>query len=195
MAPSVAGDLTSVFNFEDPNKSPVQLPSTDGFLPSPFELAGENVNTFVPTQNDVIIGMPEQEKGIRPARALPYELNVHASVNPSTNTVSLTFFNTGTATVVFQVRSGSPADPVRYYTVEPKKKLTGMWNVSAIYDLSVYGPMASCATSRAASAPAAQLSMFSRALKAKIAVQSGGELPTSPPPLPKLPYSMPIQAT
>jgi phospholipase C len=45
---AVVGDLTSVFNFEHPNKSPVQLPSTDGFLPSPFELAGGNVNTLCP---------------------------------------------------------------------------------------------------------------------------------------------------
>ena len=73
----------------------------------------------------VIIGVPAQEKGIRPARALPYELDVHASVNASNSTVVLTFFNTGSATVVFQVRSGNAADPVRTYTVEPGKTLAG----------------------------------------------------------------------
>jgi hypothetical protein len=60
------------------------------------ELAGGNVNTFVPTLSDVIIGVPAQEKGIRPARALPYELNVQASVNASNRTVGLKFFNTAT---------------------------------------------------------------------------------------------------
>ena len=35
----------------------------------------------------------------------------------------LTFLNTGRATVVFHARSGNPADPVRYYTVEPGKTL------------------------------------------------------------------------
>lgn len=137
---AVAGDLTSVFNFATPNDAPVPLPTTDGYLPPQDELAGANVNTFEPTLNDVIIGVPRQEKGIRPARALPYELNVHGTVNASNSTVSLTFFNTGKATVVFQVRSANAADPVRNYTVEPGKQLAGTWNVASSYDLSVYGP-------------------------------------------------------
>jgi len=87
-----------------------------------------------------IIGVPSQEKGIRPARALPYELNVHASVDTASSTVVLKFFNTGSATVVFQVRSGNPADNVRFYTVEPGKQLSGSWNVVSSYSLSVYGP-------------------------------------------------------
>jgi phospholipase C len=137
---AVVGDLTSVFNFTNPNDAPVTLPDTTGFLPSVFELAGGNVNTFVPTPNDLIIGVPTQEKGIRPARALPYELDVLAAVNTSNGTIVLTFLNTGGATVVFQVRSGNPADPVRYYTVEPGKILTGTWNVASTYNLSVSGP-------------------------------------------------------
>jgi phospholipase C len=136
----VAGDLTSVFNFANPNDAPVSLPSTAGFLPPPSELNGGPGTTFIPGLNSVIAGIPVQEKGIRPARALPYELDVHASVNASNNTVSLTFLNTGSATVVFHVRSGNAADPVRYYTVEPGKSLTGIWNVASSYDLSVYGP-------------------------------------------------------
>jgi phospholipase C len=86
----------------------------------------------------VIVGLPGQEKGVRPARALPYELDVHASVNASD--VVLTFLNTGRATVVFQVRSGNPADLVRTYTVEPGKRLAGSWSAASSYDLSVYGP-------------------------------------------------------
>ena len=137
---AVTGDLTSVFNFENPNDRPANLPSTDAFLPSVLELSGGNVNTFQPSMDSVIIGIPKQEKGVRPARALPYELNVHASVNASNSTVGLTFFNTGGATVVFQVRSGNPADPVRFYTVEPGKTLSDTWNVVSSYQLSVYGP-------------------------------------------------------
>jgi len=81
-----------------------------------------------------------QEQGIRPARALPYQMNVQASVNASNSTVELTFFNSGSATVVFHVRSGNPADVVRWYTVEPGKMLSGTWNVASSYNLSVYGP-------------------------------------------------------
>jgi phospholipase C len=137
---AVAGDLTSLFNFANPNNAPVSLPSTGAYLPSVTELAGTDGTTFIPTLNDVIVGVPKQEKGVRPARALPYELNVHASVNAANSTVTLTFSNTGKAAAVFQVRSGNAADPVRSYTVEPGKTLAGTWNVASSYQLSVYGP-------------------------------------------------------
>ncbi len=137
---AVCGDLTSAFNFANPNDTPVQLPPTDGYLPSVNELSGGNVDTFSPTLNDVIVGVPAQEKGIRPARALPYEMDVHAAVNSSNDTVVLTFFNTGKATAVFQVRSGNPMDAVRTYTVQPGYQLSGSWNVASTYSLSVYGP-------------------------------------------------------
>ena len=137
---AVTGDLTSVFNFVNPNDAPAKLPSTDGDLPPVAELGGGNVTTFQPTLSSVIVGVPAQEKGIRPARALPYELHVHASVDASNSTVTLQFFNTGSKAAVFHVRSGNAADPVRYYTVEPDKTLAGTWNVSSSYGLSVYGP-------------------------------------------------------
>jgi len=143
---AVCGDLTSAFNFANPNHKKVSLPSTDAFLPSVLELSGGNGtnNTngidFTPSLNTVMVGVPSQEKGIKPARALPYELNVHAQVDASSSTVTLTFSNTGRATVVFQVRSGNPADPVRTYTVESGKQLSGSWTVGSTYSLSVYGP-------------------------------------------------------
>src|SRR6202035_3356079 len=93
-----------------------------------------------PTLSSVIIGVPAQEKGIRPAKALPYELDAHGSVHASSRTVSLTFLNTGSAAAVFQVRSGNPSDAVRFYTVEPGKKLSDAWSASESYNLSVYGP-------------------------------------------------------
>jgi phospholipase C len=137
---AVAGDLTSAFNFANPNAAPPALPNTSQDLPPVNELAGGNVNSFVPTLGDVFIGVPAQEKGVRPARALPYQMNVEASVDASSSTVDLTFSNSGSATVVFQVRSGNPLDPVRWYTVEPGKTLSGRWNATASYSLSVYGP-------------------------------------------------------
>ena len=137
---AVCGDLTSVFNFVNPNDEHTKLPATTGFLPPTDELAGGNTNTFVPSLSSVTVGLPAQEKGIRPARALPYELDARASVNASSSTVVLTFLNTGRATVVFQVRSGNAADTVRNYSVEPGKHLTDSWTVGSSYDLSVYGP-------------------------------------------------------
>jgi phospholipase C len=137
---AVAGDLTSVFNFKNPNDDGAKLPSTDAYLPSVLELSGGNVNTFVPTQSQVIIGVPQQEKGIRPARALPYELHARGKVDASSSTFALGFRNTGKAGAVFEVRSGNPSDTVRMYTVASGNKLAGTWNVTTSYDLSVYGP-------------------------------------------------------
>jgi len=137
---AMAGDLTSRFNFAHPNDKKVSLPTTSDFLPSVNELAGGSVDTFIPSLGTVALGVPPQEQGVRPARALPYELNVNATVNASTSAVVLTFLNTGRAAVVFQMRSGNPSDLVRTYTVEPGKDLSNTWNVSSSYDLSVYGP-------------------------------------------------------
>jgi phospholipase C len=137
---AVCGDLTSLFDFANPNDKSVKLPSIKGFLPSVSELAGNDGPTFEPTMDSVIFGIPEQEKGVRPARALPYEMNVYASVDKAAGAIRLTFKNTGEATVVFQVRSGNPDDAVRGYTVEPGKKLEGTWSAKPNYDLSVYGP-------------------------------------------------------
>ena len=88
----------------------------------------------------MIVGIPPQEQGVRPGRALPYELNVFAVVDASAATVILTFVNTGRAAVVFQGRSGNPADLVRTYTVESGKQLADKWKVTSSYSLSVYGP-------------------------------------------------------
>jgi len=137
---TVCGDLTSAFNFENPNDLRVQLPSTDDFLPPVAELAGGDVPTFIPTQSQLLIGLPTQEKGLRPARALPYELHASGHVSVSSSAISIDFINSGKAGAVFQVRSGNSADKVRAYTVERGKQLTGTWKFSSQYDLSVYGP-------------------------------------------------------
>jgi phospholipase C len=142
---TVCGDLTSAFNFKNPNgdqgEDQVKLPSTAGFLPSVAELSGTGgPATVVPTTADVIIGVPAQEKGVRPARAIPYELTVQSTVIAASSTLQLTFVNSGKQGAVFQVRSDSTTDPVRNYTVEAGKQLSGTWTVFGSYGLTVYGP-------------------------------------------------------
>src|SRR5262249_2235737 len=130
--------------FKNPNDAPViGLPNTDSFFPPKAELISNLNNlpkTFEPKGTDVIFGVPTQEKGVRLARAVPYELEAARAIDASPHTRVLTYVNPGKATVVFHVRSGNASDPVRYYTVEPHKQLAGSWNVGSSYDLSVYGP-------------------------------------------------------
>ena len=89
--------------------------------------------------------LPDQEHGVRPARALPYALDAHrrrpAQPTARSGSSSATPVE---AAAVFHVRSGNSADAPRTYTVEPHKHLTDSWSVAAngasAYDLSVYGP-------------------------------------------------------
>ncbi|MEV0714737.1 phosphocholine-specific phospholipase C [Asanoa sp. NPDC050611] len=129
---AVVGDLTSAFDFRTPNRSrSVKLPDTDDFKPDNLIRFPDQVP--VPPVDQAV---PRQEKGVKPARALPYTLDVEADRNGTG--LRLEFRNTGAATAVFQVReAGSTAAP-RSYTVEPDKYLTDSWPAGA--DLSVHGP-------------------------------------------------------
>jgi phospholipase C len=133
---AVAGDLTSIFDFATPNDHRVTLPSTAGYLP-PDLLPHD---TYPVTPSNVVMGVPNQEPGSRPARALPYELNVYGAARFNDKSMRLVFENTGDATAVFHVRSGNPSVLPRSYTVEANKSLADAWTVTESYDLSVYGP-------------------------------------------------------
>jgi phospholipase C len=137
---AVAGDLTSIFNFKNPNDHKVKLPKTAGYMPPDNETHDDFYPPDPPVQPNLLIGVPTQEPGIRPARALPYEFDVRGSAKVSDKTFRLQFGNTGRAAAVFQVRSGNAADLPRSYTVGAGKELADTWNVGPSYDLSVYGP-------------------------------------------------------
>ncbi len=135
---TVCGDLTSAFNFRSPNSAPVELPDTSAYEPADRDRHPDFVPT-PPTKQS----LPRQERGLRRARAIPYELHVDGSAHVSANEFRLDFKNTGKAGVCFQVRSADAADLPRTYTVESDKKLSGAWDLTdrqGKYDLSVYGP-------------------------------------------------------
>ncbi|HVJ54689.1 MAG TPA: phospholipase C, phosphocholine-specific [Aliidongia sp.] len=134
---AVVGDLTAVFDFENPNAIPPSLPSTAAYAP-PDRSSHPDSPITLPT-NQV---MPKQEPGIRRARALPYDLHVQAQPDFSDGVLRLTFVNTGKAAAVFQVRDGAGGALPRTYTVEPNKQLSDKWSpaASGLYDVAVYGP-------------------------------------------------------
>jgi len=136
---AVVGDLTSAFDFRRPNHEPFKLPSTAEFVPAD-NLRHPSYKPPVPAQQSV----PPQEPGVRPARALPYELHAIAKADVSEGKVAIRFINTGTAAAVFQVRSGSNQRGPWTYTVGAHDRLVDSWNFGAAhetaYDLSVYGP-------------------------------------------------------
>ncbi|NPD65680.1 phospholipase C, phosphocholine-specific [Lichenicola cladoniae] len=134
---AVSGDLTSAFDFKNPNAKLPSLPSTAAYLP-PDKASHPNTPITLPT-NQVL---PRQEHGIRRARALPYNLHVSGGPDQHDDALHLTFANTGKAGAVFQVRDLAGGTAPRFHTVEPGKQIQDSWPAAAsrLYDLSVHGP-------------------------------------------------------
>jgi phospholipase C len=129
---AVVGDLTSAFDFRTPNASRrVDLPGTADLKPADLTRRPDQVP--VPPADG---RLPAQERGVRPARALPYTL--HADGRPSAGAFALDLRNAGAATAVFGVRT--PAQPPRSYTVEPARQVTDVWPADQGLDLEVHGP-------------------------------------------------------
>ena len=134
---AITGDLSSAFNFRTPNAALPAPPNVSHYMPVD-KTAKPNMALAVPAAQ----ALPAQEGGVRLSRALPYELHADASLDTSSGTLRIVMSNTGDATAAFQVRSGNPADLPRCYTVEPDKRLAGVWQAAGqpVYDLEVHGP-------------------------------------------------------
>ena len=121
-----------------------------------------DVAAFEPPQGDIASGttfpdaafsvpspgmMPVQETGVRPARPLPYTLQVDAAANVPAQTITVNFDNDGKAGACVHVRSpdgssaGGSTGPWSY-TVEACKSLFDTWTPGddGSYELTVNGP-------------------------------------------------------
>jgi phospholipase C len=132
---AVAGDLTSAFNFASPNDGRVSLPSTIGYAP-PDNARHPDYVPAVPTDQQ----LPQQEPGTRPARALPYELDVDGTVDRLHSKLDLRFRNTGHAAAVFHVRAADGLSGPWTYTVGARDEVSDTFVATGGYDLSIFGP-------------------------------------------------------
>ncbi|AZG06471.1 phospholipase C, phosphocholine-specific [Pigmentiphaga sp. H8] len=142
---AVCGDLTSAFNFVDPNGE--KLPTLAG---RSTKAAVDNLATAQAAAPRIPVpanpALPEQEAGTRPSRALPYELHTTARVDARAGAVTLVFANASRdgAGAVFHVYDKLHLDRVpRRYVVEAGKTLDGAWRADADggkYHLWVLGP-------------------------------------------------------
>ena len=142
---AVSGDLTSAFNFADPNDEAFfdNLPATLALANQARALPGHTVPA-----TPAVTALPVQADGVRPSRALPYDLLANCQVaapasNPSAMRVNLVFGNPGRQAAVFQVYDRRNLGNLpRRYTVEPRKQLSDSWSPGAAgaYDLWVLGP-------------------------------------------------------
>jgi phospholipase C len=132
---AVCGDLTSAFNFANPEAAVVALPDTSAYVPRNHEKQPDFVPA-TPTQQV----LPVQEAGQRPARALPYDLRVGAKADVGKRTLRIDFENRGKAGACFHVRSATAGEGPWSFTVEAGKQLSHTWQRAESYDLSVFGP-------------------------------------------------------
>ena len=145
---AVCGDLTSCFNFVNPNAE--ALPAlggrsskadVDALALAQIEAGALDNPMATPGSR-----LPSQASGTRPSRALPYVLHVTARANAGAGRVALVFTNDsgGQTGAVFHVYDELHLDQIpRRYVVEAGKTLEGVWDVSSdrgAYHLWVLGP-------------------------------------------------------
>ncbi|TDR42603.1 phospholipase C [Tahibacter aquaticus] len=136
---AMTGDLTSAFDFSISDVQWPPLPDTS------HSIANADLSCQLAPANAPAAGvLPAQEAGQRPARALPYELNVNGRVEASSGRYWLDFYNDGAAGAGFNVYSYNRSDGPWYYSLEGGTTLSDYWSAQAvssgIYDLEVHGP-------------------------------------------------------
>jgi phospholipase C len=154
---TVSGDLTSAFR--PYNGEPIDLPdfvAKDAFIESvhkaKFKEAPSNFKPLNQAEINQINERPnaspfmaQQEKGIRPACALPYQLSVDGQFRKGQFTMSFAAksdrFGKASAGAPFMVYNMADHS-VRNYAVSPGDRLTDTWQVNdrADYHFRVYGP-------------------------------------------------------
>ncbi|QUD89248.1 phosphocholine-specific phospholipase C [Phenylobacterium montanum] len=132
---SVAGDLTSVFDFAGAGAS-----WTGGLPDASVEpaRAAKARKLPMPKPAEGTQAIPRQEPGQRPARALPYAFEVKAQVGAKD--LALTLSNTGKAGATFNLYPAGVGEP-RFYTVGAGKSLDDRVVFEGeAYDFSLHGP-------------------------------------------------------
>jgi phospholipase C len=138
---AICGDLTSAFNFADPNRQPLPVLNGSTTRTTADALAAAQQNS-PGIAAPLSPSLPTQATGVRRSRALPYALYTRCEAGHGT--VRLHFINGGKAGAVLHVYDKLHLDRVPHrYVVEAGKALQGEWDVAhdgGKYDLWVLGP-------------------------------------------------------
>lgn len=139
---SICGDLTSIFDFDVTPHARADtswlkaLPSVAGYVAETVALC----HSAPPPPIATATGVPMQEPGTRPARALPYRFEVEPVWTE--HGLTLDFANTGADGVVFGVQDELRFPGWRYFTIAAHSTLAETWPVAAgtAFALAVCGP-------------------------------------------------------
>ncbi|KWB55198.1 phosphocholine-specific phospholipase C [Burkholderia ubonensis] len=136
---TVCGDLRAAFDFRTQDATFPPLPDTSQYRSIADQQCTSQPAPTVPAQPAPI---DPQEPGVRPARALPYELHVNARVDGA-NLLRIEFANRGEQGAHFNVYATNRGDGPWRYTVGAHRTLHADFDLSAphgAYAFSVYGP-------------------------------------------------------
>ncbi|WP_030440383.1 phosphocholine-specific phospholipase C [Actinoplanes subtropicus] len=125
---AVCGDLTAAFDFGRTRPVHPRLPDTSAYAPADRDRHPDYQPT--PPSDPKL---PHQERGLRPARPLPYDLAADARFGAG---LTITFASRGNAGAVFYA-STHGGDP-RTFTAAARTHLSGTWPADA--DVTVHGP-------------------------------------------------------
>lgn len=128
---AMCGDLTATLDFATPNQTDVLLPSTVAYAP-PDRTRHASYKPVIPEPQQ----MPQQEPGQRPARAVPYGLQIDAQATAAG--MELRLHNSGRAAAAVQVRS--PGTKPRCFTIGAGAELLDTWKAVPTYALAAHGP-------------------------------------------------------
>jgi phospholipase C len=135
---AVCGDLTTAFDFGRTATTVPALPDTSGYTPPDRDRHKDYVPAL-PAHP----ALPKQERGLRPARPLPYDLSADGRTSAAEG-LRIDFASHGKAGATFYVTSATHADGPWTYTVEAGKELSGTWQAASggkgAYDFTVHGP-------------------------------------------------------
>ena len=154
---AVCGDLTSCFDFVNPNAAPVPD------LPGRTTKVGVDALAIAQSAKSAIAvpgatpdsALPAQAAGTRPSRALPYELHTTMHPNAQAGAVTLEFVNASTGGVgaLFHVYDSCLDLIPRRLLSEANKSLSGSWTLpsptTAGTTSGCLDPMATTASSSA----------------------------------------------
>src|SRR5439155_8495198 len=121
---AVCGDLTAAFDFDRPDERAAALPDTSGYAPPDRDRHPDYVPP--PPANPAL---PRQERGLRLARPLPYDLSADARGTGSDGTLRIEFANHGRVGAGFQVTSATDANGPWTYTVSAGRRLSASGTV------------------------------------------------------------------
>ena len=128
----VCGDLTTAFDFSAPDGKRVRhLPGTKGYADAALQ------QQHLPGPQPVNESQPRQERGIRPARNLPYAVDVTGTVQDGAFVLDIV--NGGAAGVALAVRAPGGLGPW-FYTVEAGERLNDRLPLDAHYSFEIHGP-------------------------------------------------------